>query len=149
MSTFSYFLLSLFESFARIWKGMDNIANLTRYFWILGKCWIDGYRPFRRKKSIIASYTSFSFQIFQERRTSVPKLFRMIYNVRIIRLLQTGRATIIVRITENREEKLNRLELGWNISMAPERRLNLIRGTNGPETRILKGGKKSSDFDKV
>lgn len=149
MSTFSYFLLSLFESLVRIWKGLDNIANLTRYFWILGKCWTDGYRLFRRKKSIIASYTSFSFQIFQERRTSVPKLFRMIYNVRIIRLLQTRRATIIVRITENREEKLNRLELGWNISMAPERRLNLIRGTNGPETRILKGGKKSSDFDKV
>lgn len=148
MSTFSYFLLSLFESFVK-WKGMDNIVNLTRYFWILGKCWTDEYRPFRRKKSIIASYTSFSFQIFQERRTSVPKLFRMIYNVRIIRLLQTGRATIIVRITENREEKLNRLELGWNISMAPERRLNLIKGTNGPETRILKGGEKSSDFDKV
>lgn len=101
-------------------------------------------QPFRRKKSIIASYTSFSFQIFQERRISVPKLFRMIYNVRIIRLLRTGRATIIVRITENREEKLNRLELGWNISMAPERRLNLIRGTNGPETRILKGGEKKA-----
>lgn len=28
--------------------------------------------------------------------------------------------------------------------MAPERRLNLIRGTNGPETRILKGGGKKA-----
>lgn len=105
--------------------------------------------PFEEKNPSSRVTRVSRFKFFKSGELLFQNYSYMIYNVRIIRLLQTGRATIIVRITENREEKLNRLELGWNISMAPERRLNLIRGTNGPETRILKGGKKSSDFDKV